>query len=350
MLDLDVNERAALVLILCLLSVSCTIEVNPVLAQPSGSWASEAPMPTVRRGLGVAAVNGKIYAIGGFPDVSVNEEYDISTNTWTTKAAMPTPRHSFAIAVYQNKIYCIGGMSNNLTSQQSSKTGAIEVYDPATDMWQTKKPIPITRMQLEANVVNGKIYLIGGRTGGQYSTLSLNEVYDPTTETWATKTPMPYPVIHYASAVVDNKIYVIGGQDEFNGTMNLAVNQIYDVETDTWSFGAPLPSVVWISAAGATSGIFAPKRIYVIGGQPDKSLGSTNITRIYNPEDDSWSDGASMPTARFGLGVAVWNDTLYAVGGTAESILWRGGNSENEMYNPIGFEIIQPSPSGIVQH
>ncbi|MGD0978070.1 MAG: kelch repeat-containing protein [Candidatus Bathyarchaeia archaeon] len=55
-----------------------------------------------------APVEGKIYAIGGYKQGSLtlntNEEYDPVTNTWTTRAPMPTARMEFGIAVWQDKI------------------------------------------------------------------------------------------------------------------------------------------------------------------------------------------------------------------------------------------------------
>ena len=107
----------------------------------------------------------------------------------------------------------MGGLiANQNPMRSSSVTGAIEVYDPATDTWEVKKPMPTPRTQLEANVVIDRIYLIGGRTGGQYSTVTSNEVYDPVSESWTTKTAMHYPVVEYASAVVGSKILVMGGK------------------------------------------------------------------------------------------------------------------------------------------
>lgn len=258
---------------------------------------------------------------------------------------MPTPRFSFAIAVYHNKIYCIGGLiANRIPMRSSSVTGAIEVYDPATDTWEVKKPMPTPRTQLEANVVNDRIYLIGGRTGGQNSTVISNEVYDPVSESWTTKTALHYPVTHPASAVVGSKIYVMGGQDEFNDPMNLDVNQIYDTVTDSWSFGARIPTDVEESAACATSYSLGSK-IYLIGGQ--LKIDSTNIVQIYNPAKDSWSVGASMPTARFGLAAAAINDAIYAIGGTDHNILPTDqANAENEMYTPTN-ELPQSSPTPI---
>jgi hypothetical protein len=100
--------------------------------------------------LGVVAVDGKIYAIGGsyqtevpsydqFPlyltkYVSTNEMYDPVSDTWVTLESMPTPRAYFAIAAYDNKIYCIGGItvcaSNIFTFDYCLLN---EVYDTVTN-------------------------------------------------------------------------------------------------------------------------------------------------------------------------------------------------------------------------
>ena len=91
--------------------------------------------------------------------LSINQEYDPATDTWTTKTPMPTPRAIFATAVYQNKIYVIGGGGDFGFEEV---TGLNQVYDPSTDTWTTKTSMPTARQFLCANVVNGKIYLIGG--------------------------------------------------------------------------------------------------------------------------------------------------------------------------------------------
>jgi N-acetylneuraminic acid mutarotase len=332
---ISMSKNVAAMLVLVFLTASCIIAAKPAGASEN-SWIARPPMPNKNSGLGVAVVNGKIYAIG--PE-GTNEEYDPATLTWTTKASIPTPRSASGIAVYQNKIYVIGGISgSDPTTGLPILCSFNEVYYPLTDTLETRKPMPTKRCELSANMVNGKIYLIGGRTGGQYSTVCLNEVYDPETNSWSTKAPMPYPVVEYASAVVDGKIYVLGGQDEFHDPMNIDLTQIYDPETDTWSFGAPMPTVVTQAAAGATSGVLAPKRIYVIGGLPDKSMIATNINQVYSPESDSWTLGASMPTSRSLLAVGVVNDTLYALGGVSMANIQGTAYAANELYIPFGYE------------
>ncbi|MCX8153908.1 MAG: hypothetical protein N3E52_05700 [Candidatus Bathyarchaeota archaeon] len=308
-------------------------QVFLVSAANADSWIAKKPMPM--SGWGIAAVNDKIYVIAGdgdYGNVSYKNNavfvYDPLLDSWSVKKPMPKARHSFATAVYQNRIYIIGA------------DGINQVYDPSTDTWETKMPMPTPRAQLTANVVKGKIYLIGGRSGGQYTITALNEVYDIATDSWSTKAPIPTPVTLYASAVVNDKIYIIGGQSEFASTVNLV--QIYDPATDTWSFGVPMPIGVWQAAAGATSGIWAPKRIYVIGGLPDKSLDGTSLNQVYDPENDSWTVGESMPTARFQLHVAVVNDLIYAIGGLPYFNLQGIWCPENEQYTPIGYGTVPP--------
>ena len=302
-------------------------------------------MPTARSGFGVAVVNGKIYAIGG--GSVVNEMYDPKTDTWTTKAPMPTARSGFGIAVVQNKIYVMGGDDSGLN----------KVYDPATNTWTTKASLPTPRGGIYANVVDGKIYVVGGAFSGANADVAIfydvNEVYDPATDTWTIKAPIPTPVTGYASAVVDNKIYVIGGSTVNWNEVNLT--QIYDPATGTWSNGTPIPTIVAGAGAGATKGVSAPKRIYVIGGVHYYSpilYETVNFTQVYDPETDDWSMGATMSKSRTGFGVAVVDDVLYAIGGNgvigSGSLIYGISGppyGTNEQYTPFGYELVLPAVS-----
>jgi len=319
-----VNKAFVFVFVLFALTASCIITIKPARAS-ADSWIERAPMPFAYGCFGVATVNGKIYAIGGsgisYP-LSHNFEYDPATNSWTSKTNMPTPRHSFGIAVWQNKIYVIGGRTNN------GLTGVNEVYDPATDTWENKTPMPTPRFYVVANSVEDKIYVIGGKPGVKSGLVKVNEVYDPATDTWETKAPMPNSDSLYDSAVVDNKIYVIG-----------TLTQIYDPETDTWSLGTPPPTPAQCGAVGATTGLWAPKRIYLLGGTLNHN--TTDINQIYNPEDNTWTEGTPMPHDRTGLALAVVNDTVYALGG--EHREWYSTHFNynhvafNEQYTPMGY-------------
>jgi N-acetylneuraminic acid mutarotase len=275
------------------------------------AWASKAPMQEARSGLGVAVVSGKIYSIGGAGATgfsSTNEEYEPATDTWTCKAPMPTPRSDFGIAIYENKIYCIGGYIKGSPPTGVNAAAVNEVYDPATNTWTTKTPMPTARLNLRANVVNGKIYLIGGipipDTGR-----TLNEVYDPASDTWTTKAPIPTGVDLYASAVVGSKIFVIKS----------GLTQIYDTESDRWSTGVAPPTNSFIPSSATVAASNSPTRIYLFGANTEGPYWMlTNpgfTTQTYDPTTANWTAGTPMPTGRFDAAVAAINDKLYVIGG-----------------------------------
>ncbi|MCL5949102.1 MAG: hypothetical protein M1490_01325, partial [Candidatus Bathyarchaeota archaeon] len=194
-------------LIILLTATAPVFAQNPAVAD---SWTTKAPMHQARSGLGVIAVDGKIYAIGGTASTGItgtNEMYYPDKDVWVNKASMPTPREYFAIVEYQNKIYCIGGQTGTeVIDERSGFTGpvtsnATEVYDTATDSWVTRASMPYAAMQITAQEVNGKIYVIARNI----------YVYDPISDSWTTTARLPsspYAGSSPVSVVVDNKIIV----------------------------------------------------------------------------------------------------------------------------------------------
>ncbi len=326
------NAKATSIVLCLLLLVSWaavskigSVQVNAEAIE--NSWTAKAPVPVESAEYKSAAVNGKVYIIGS----SNNYMYDPVTDTWTVKNPMITPRWGYGVAAFRNKIYVIGGSTLN----SGEMTGINEVYDPAMNSWETRAMMPTPKRGIDANVVNGKIYIIGGGT-------NITEMYDPATDTWTAKALMPSSVSRYASAAVDNRIYIMGGMDETQSpitpTTRMDTNQVYDTSTDTWSLGAPLPIGVRYAAGGATAGLWAPKRIYVIGGVSDQD--GINATQVYNPETDTWTAGAPMPTPRLAIALAVAKDKLYAMAGLTSSL---GVYSKvNEEYTPFGYGTLTP--------
>ena len=343
------KTAAPLMLILVLLATTFMSVAKPASAAEvaENSWVTKAPMRVARSSLGVAMVNGKIYAIGGLNEsqsfLGTNEMYDPETDNWVSKTSMPTPRSQFAISVYQNKIYVIGGLLKEPFIDRVRASAANEVYDPSTDTWETKASMPTPRSGLSASLVKGKIYLLGGGQEFPYPNWgpsSINEVYDPPTDTWATKTSMPQHVYLAASVVLDEKIHVLGGQFEFLGGGYGDFHQVYDPENDTWKKANAVPEGFFSAGAAATTGTYAPKRIYVIGGERlNKDQTPSNVTQVYDPDQDGWTIGAPMPTPRSGFGIAVLNDELYAIGG------WPGFwpiSPANEKFTPVGYSPVPP--------
>jgi N-acetylneuraminic acid mutarotase len=321
-------------------NVQSKTETSPTVFEASvteNSWMPKAPMPGAGDGFKAGMMNNKVYVFGS----NVTYEYDLYG--WATKKPMPTSRGDFALATYQNNIYCIGGRTN------SGPEGANEVYDPVSDSWENNTAMPTPRHGLDANVVNGRIYLISGLIPWSdfpnvnidlyttYKLTNITEVYDPATDTWTTKTPIPNAVSYYASAVVNGKIYIISE----------TLTQVYDQETDSWSYGASPPFSVDM-AGGATVAGVTPQRIYVIGGRLsgwEQSGLQVAYNQVYNPENDSWSLGSPMPTARYGLAVAVANDKIFAIGGLTGVDVSVVQKASNEQYDPLKDKTIPAAPA-----
>ena len=247
----------------------------------SNVWTQKADMPTPRWGEIAVQYNGKIYVFGGYPPTGpayphTNQIYDPATNTWTTgtnvplvlnneglmgvvygnlihlfhehwhfvydpstdtytqMADVPTARTWATCAVANNHIYVIGGFNTTAANPQVN-----EVYDPATNTWQTKSP-PLVNLYgatRENPVINGKIYVVGGQVdGGFYST---NFVYDPSADKWTTMSEEPTPRDGVACGVIQGKLYVVGGRADFVGPYGLNYNEIYDPTSDTGSSLGP---------------------------------------------------------------------------------------------------------------
>lgn len=319
---------AGFVLVMVLFSISQW--VNDAKADSLGGWTTKTSMPTARFGLGAATVNGIIYAMGGDVNyygcgpTSANEAYDPATNTWTAKAPLITPHmNGFGVAVLNNNIYVIGG-----SPQCTNPTRAVEAYDPATNTWTAKAPLPASPggyglVDAAVGVINGILYVAGGSTeAGITNTLY---AYDPETNTWATKTPMPIGRYVGVGAVVNGILYVVGGN--VSGGTAATSTFAYDPITDTWSTKAPMNiSRGWLTAAVVNN------RIYAIGGGTAATNWGT-ATEEYDPLTDTWTVLADMPTGRQAFGAAEVNGTIHAIGGLNASL--GAGLATVEAYTPV---------------
>jgi N-acetylneuraminic acid mutarotase len=343
-----------LVAVFCLSMFSAfTLKVNA--QQASGDyWIARAPLPVALGVEGAATVYGQIYVFGqdahGNP---LTYAYDPNTDSWNAKAPMPTSRTNFGLVACGDLIYAIGGVTGYNANGLAASTGVNEVYDPVSNTWSAKSSMPTNRSEVMAATVDGKIYVMGGRTAGADSTVNVTDIYDPATDSWTTGASMLYPVVLAAVAVVDTNIYVLNGQDEYyhsgsivpNNNINININQIYDIATNSWSIGQSPAVDTRVAAGVSTTGVYASKRVYVIGGL-DSSDSSSVANQIYNPETLSWSLGASFPTSHDyvtdTLAAVNLKDSIYVFGGIAQAN--EGFYEITEQYIPAGYNgtIIQP--------
>jgi N-acetylneuraminic acid mutarotase/thiol-disulfide isomerase/thioredoxin len=224
----------------------------------TNTWRRLSPMSVPRVGPAVASLNGKIYIFGGFnrDTWSANrsvEIYDIAKNNWSLGPPMPTPRSWMRAVVLNNEIYVIGGVGCGYRTD-------VEIFDPVTNTWETGTPIlPRERYLHGAVVCNDKIYVMGGDSWeyGYDEVWDDMQEYNPETDEWVKKNPMPSPASGLSAVAINNKIYVFGGLPKKN------IAWIYNVNTDSWS---EIPSNNNVPIDGSDAFVYLDGYIYRIGG------------------------------------------------------------------------------------
>ncbi len=267
----------------------------------------KADMSTPRWNLATAVVDGKIYAMGGEPSepyeleelLSIVEQYDPSTDTWTRRADMPTVTVPIDATVVDGKIYVIGG--EGIGSR-------VIMYDPASDTWTQKADMPTRRFMHATCVVDGKIYAIGGSALWDYVGEKTVEEYDPVANTWARKADMLFGVWGLRTIVVNGKIYALGGRPRIDA---MPYVQEYDPTTGRWVRKADMP----IASSSMASAVLGDK-IVVIGGWFNSGHYPYTAAQIYDPETDTWTIGADVPFLRACCSAEVVNSRIYVIGGT----------------------------------
>ena len=256
-------------------------------------WTKKKPMPRPAHHAALASYNGKIYVSGGF-------------------------------IAPQNTQVPTGGAWQPIED--------VWEYDPASDSWKALAPMPTKRGAAVAVEAGGKIYVIGGATTvegskdpfftfmGPAGVLSTNQVYDPATNKWETRRPMSVPRNHAFAAAVNGKIYVIGGRTGhgfITSATNTNVVEGYDPGADMWS--GPLERMPTARSGGGwgTDG----RMIYCAGGEVTTAelVGAFRGVEAYDPATNIWITLPFMPMPRHGVAGAVVGDEFHLVSGMVQS-------------------------------
>ncbi len=278
--------------------------------------------------------------------------YDPATDEWTKLPDVPEGMHHPGLAAVGDKLYWIGGFTiarpagGGLPAWVPSSS--VWIYDIKTKSWSKGPNLPTPRGALTATVVGTKIYAIGGAKNPEYSTPELrptvpvenvatNEVFDTATGSWSSVAPMLTARNHHGAALIDGKIYVVGGRIGSTFIIglsnNVSTNEVYDVAKNTWSsvLGMPTPR------SGVGTAVLNG-RLHVLGGEAylNDLVGTYRTHEAFDPKTNSWQRLPPMPTPRHGLAVGEIGGKIYAVSGS--NVAGGGGPHEgvkvNEVYDP----------------
>jgi len=222
----------------------------------TNTWSLKKNLPSGRRAInGVSPIGSKLYVSGGFNTSSKLTRtlfvYTPASNSWVKLADMPRPASCGAQGVISGMLYVYAGCTGVQDDDRFFR------YNQANDTW-TNLPAPPSKHSnpSAAGVINGKFYLAGGLGDGFNINQSLH-VYNPATNSWAGKAPIPSVQANGNFGVLNGKLYSAGGADE-----NLVRTVwVYTPGSNSWASKAPLPTARYDGAGVGAGGL-----LFVMGG------------------------------------------------------------------------------------
>ncbi|HYE22809.1 MAG TPA: malectin domain-containing carbohydrate-binding protein, partial [Verrucomicrobiae bacterium] len=262
-------------------------------------------------------------------------------NPWTAKQPLLEQLGEVAAASTGGYVYVFSG------HESSGQNNDLYRYDPQANTWLelAEQNIIPAADHVAAQAINGKIYIFGGCVaGGESNSLA---VYDPVLNTWEQKAGLirngqPYGICSASSAEINGMFYIAGGIHS-NATINLTF--VYDPTTDTWTELAPMPAARNHAAGASMNGKF-----YIFGGRccgGNVSGAGNPQTFVYDPQTNVWTQGANLPTPRGGMGSgAVVGAEIFVIGGEGGGP-FNGTFNTVEAYNPIAntWRTLSPMPT-----
>ena len=247
-------------------------------------------------------------------------------DTWRARAPLPTPRWRLGAAAVHGKIYAVGGDSGG------GVLDAVDEYDPRKDAWRPRAPMPTPRSDLAVVAFGGRVYAIGGRDGS--GVLDAVEVYDPRTDSWASVDPLPVASSGLRAVVVKRWIYAIGG---FDGTDVVGTVQRYDPRTGVWTVLSPMPTPKSDFAIAAFG-----RRIYAFYGATREYPWGGGPLDVYDWEADRWAPTEFLGSDVGGPVAAVSRDRIHVIGG--EFGPGPGTVADNRVYDPATETFVSRAP------
>jgi len=178
----------------------------------NSSWTRLPSMPEERAAAGAAVVGGKLYVVGGVTAgpsgghalAKTTLVYDIARRRWSSIPG-PTPREHLGVTALGGRIYAIGGR----LAGADTNLALLESYVPGAKKWRRLKPVPGRRGGTAAAALGRWLVSAGGET----ATLTIRTVYryEVRKRRWSRLPDLPSPRHGLGVVAFGGKVYVIAG-------------------------------------------------------------------------------------------------------------------------------------------
>ncbi len=175
---------------------------TPAVGGPTGTWTMVAPYRRAACGIAAAWDGGDyIYAAGGNPSGTnaTAYRYSISADAWTQLPDMPIGRSYCGGAYGMGRFYGFGGTV-------AAVANTMVAYDPISNTWSQMANLPhnVWFATFSATFNESRVFSIGA--SGGWNPNPAVQIYDPATNMWALDTPLP------AARESNSARYVGGGR------------------------------------------------------------------------------------------------------------------------------------------
>ena len=114
------------------------------------TWEKRAPLLAENSEMSVAQWGNKIFVFGGYPStretVGTVQVYDATTDRWQIEPPLPTPvNHSMAAAL-EGKLYVVGGQEKaGGKANKAQFQDLVQIYDIESNTWSEGSRMPTKR-------------------------------------------------------------------------------------------------------------------------------------------------------------------------------------------------------------
>jgi N-acetylneuraminic acid mutarotase len=214
----------------------------------ANTWTQVHDLPFGVSHMGTVALGDSIYFAGGYPATATNQtfsttavwRYDTTTNTFSNLPALPAARGGGALASAGRVLHFFGGSDS--ARKDAAQHWQLDLDNLAAG-WVSRAPLPVATNHVAGVVLNGLIYAIGGQQNQDSAAIQRADVqvYDPATDKWTARAPLPLARSHITSSTLvrNGRIIVLGGL----GPGNTVISRVdsYDPATNAWSPLTNLP-------------------------------------------------------------------------------------------------------------
>lgn len=249
---------------------------------------------------------------------------------WQNAPSMPYRVQEIYPTVYNDHIVVAGGLSPDVGSDGIGVSDRVVVFSLEEQAWKEGPALPEPRHHPMLVVVNDRLFSFGGFTLGENGAwhnsrdvleLIINHTSDNSDKLshgeWVKIAVMPAPLAETLSAVNDNKVHLVSGRTPIDQARNnqwidhadVSFHYIFDPETLTWSEGASVPT-----ARNSACSVTTQNKLFTIAGRTVVG-GNLSSHEVYHFADGSWRSLTPLPQAQGGLACAAVNNNIYVFGG-----------------------------------